>query len=155
MSLKKLVSTKFASCLSTACQNEGCRVKLDKIQSPHLLVSCVKYKIINNIDQRLCDFLLFVLPSQRPTSLRILELKGGTVGTKEFVRAHDQLQGGALLAESLDSKGEITDFNAHLVKKGIHPMAARMLLNPKYMVTFRGKSKTIRPLTCGDSLPDK
>jgi len=152
MTLKSVLKSNYAQCLSRACVDKGCKVKLGKLRPDHIVLSGTKYQLVFNYTQNLCDFLIFVNVSANPISLALVELKG-YVDEQEFDTAYSQLKHGAEIADQIASSSDVDHFAAYIAKTGMNAFAARMLVNPKFQIGFRGLRKPMKPLRCGDSLP--
>jgi hypothetical protein len=152
MTLKGVLTQKYAECLSTTCVDKGCKVKLDKLHPDHVILSGTKYQLVFKYTARLCDFLIFVNVSANPISLALVELKG-YIDEREFAKVHSQLSNGAVVANQIAASSQVDRFAAYFAKTGMNAFAAKMLVREKYQIAFRGSRCPMKPLHCGDSLP--
>lgn len=154
MTLRNVLRRDYSECLVNRLQDEGCRLRLDEIDHDHILFSGIKYKILFNYQENLCDFILFVNPDKNPVRVAIVELKGGFVDAREFDKAFRQLKNGANVAGQILDDVAVDQFGVFLTNGGISSMVTKVLRQDKYKVDFRGQRKPIRIKRCGDSLPN-
>lgn len=154
MKLIREIKSNYGSCLASKCSDYGCRVKLDKISSNHILISGTKYQRHFKYNEKLCDFILFDCIDSGEYGVAVVEMKGGKLGKFSIKDLHRQLQNGADTADKLSTSYEVRAFIPVTVKKKkVDTMARKtMLMKREYWVRFRGLLRTIEILKHGRSL---
>jgi len=151
MKLIKEIRADLGDCLASRCGDSGCRVRLDKIHSQHVIVSGTKYQGNREYRDKLCDFMVFNCDGSSTYRLAVIDTKGGIF---DIDGLHRQLQNGADVAGRLSGSYRIEAFVAVAVKKQrIHVMARKAMLgNRKYWVRLREFFEVIRILKHDRSL---
>ena len=154
MRLIEEIEENYANCIASRCRDAGCRIKLDKVCSKHILISGEKYQRWFNYNNKLCDFILFDCTGSVKYRLAVIEMKSGNVDEHDMKGIHEQLQNGANIADQLSSSYEVQSFIPVAVKKkGLHVMASKtLLMNDKYKVRFRSFCEMIKILKNDGSL---
>lgn len=135
-------------CLVRLCSEAGCRVSLEGLPNPHVVMSMERPGA--PIDQREphCDYLVAYRDQTAQDGLVALELKKTIKDVGELV---DQLQGGASVAELLLSGVPNIKFVPVVAGKA-HPHEYRVLRKKSVNVKFRGKEWLVQRIRCGDTL---
>ena len=140
MKLIEEISNSHGNCLARKCGDAGCRIKLDRISSKHIIISGTKYQRYFRYRHKLCDFILFDCNQNDKYRLAVIETKGGKLDIFDIRGLHEQLQNGAKIANGLSASYEVHAFIPVTVKKKRIDVMARktLLMNKKYWVKFRG-----------------
>jgi hypothetical protein len=154
MKLIREIRRDYCNCVASKCSDHGCHVKLDKINSNHVLVCGTDYQRHFKYHDKLCDFILFDCVDGSKYRLAVIEMKGGKLDKFDIKDLHEQLQNGANIAAKLSSSYEVQAFVPVTVKKkGVDPMARKtLLMNEKYRVRFKGFFELIEILQHDASL---
>lgn len=139
MKLIKEINNSYGNCLARKCGDTGCRIKLDRIDSKHIIISGTKYQRYFKYYDKLCDFILFDCNQNDKYRLAVIEVKGGKLDIFDIRGLHKQLQNGAKIANRLSTSYEVQAFMPVTVKKKRIDIMARktLLMNKKYWVRFR------------------
>lgn len=154
MKLIREINNNYGNCLASKCSDHGCQVKLDRINSNHILVSGGKYQRYFKYKDKLCDFILFDCIDSAKYRLAVIEMKGGKLDEFDIKDLHKQLQNGANIADKLSRSYEVQVFIPVTgKKKKVDPMARKALLMKKeYRVRFRDFFELIEILKHNGSL---
>ncbi len=154
MKLIKEINKTYNSCLASKCSNAGCKIKLDRICSKHVLISGTKYQRYFHYTDKLCDFILFDCISNVEYRLAVIEMKGGNLSEYSIKDLHKQLQNGADIAHTLSSSHVVQTFIPITVKKKrVSVMASKtLLMNSKYKVKYKHFFEMIKILKHNMSL---
>jgi hypothetical protein len=139
MKLIKKINSECGNCLARRCGDSGCRVKLDRINSKHIIISGTRYQRYFRYKDKLCDFILFDCNDDGTYRLAVIDLKGGKLDIFDIPGLHKQLQNGANIAEKLSASYKVGVFMPVTVKKKRIDVMARktLLMNKKYWVRFK------------------
>ena len=153
MSLPNNLLSNYHKCTSSHCNDAGCRIKLDRLYSHHIIISGTKYQQCLGYSEPLCDFIVFDSDCSNELRVFTVELKGGNVELQDIRKAHTQLQNGASIVENMVGNTSVTAFYARLAKgKNVNVMVPKFLRLEKYKVRFRQFSVEIALIRCDSSL---
>jgi len=146
MQLIEEIASTYCNCVATRCKDSGCMIKLDQINSSHVIISGTKYQNYYSYTQKLCDFLLFDCDTDSEYRLAVIEMKSGNLVTTDIKDIHEQLQNGANIAEVMSNQHDVEYFVPVMVKKkSIDPMITKtLLMTDKYRVKFKQHDEKIR-----------
>ena len=131
--------------LCDGCRRHGCRVSLDDIPSPRIIVDADRAFPAHGITGKRCDYVLFWRGGAHETLVTVpLELKSGEVDASE---ASAQLEQGAAFAARFIPSDITSTCHPILVHgRRFHPYQRRTLNRAK--VRFRGQQLTVKTARC-------
>ena len=145
--VRQAINKKKASSASVKKLNkEGCKVSLKGVPQPRLVID---FDRLLRPDQKRCDYLFVAEVSGEPGWVVPLELKAGRPNVSQAVQ---QLQAGAHATERLIPTGTQVDFRPVVVSGSMGKAGKLDLRRNKVKVKFRGHSKAIQWISCGDPL---
>lgn len=135
------------SALACSCDKCGCKLNLDeRLPTPWALVDMDARSLGLRAITR-CDY-LFVAEEGSGCWVVPIELTRGR--NKKAAEVQKQLQRGADLADSHLRQSTEVKLRPVLAARGIKKGERKPM--KKVRITFRGQSKPIKPISCGDSL---
>ena len=142
--LKKNLGT----CFTSNINKKGCRVLLDKVVRPYLIVDLDhKNAPLGSNDPR-CDYLFFADDTDQKSSWVVpIELKGGGFKASEVFK---QLQAGAKIAEKFVAKNLSSKFCPILFSGEVNKYERDKMREKK--VKFHNHREFIRVAKCGQPL---
>jgi len=131
--------------LSTSNGRDGCRMSMQDVPRPRVLVDADLAFPAHNMNGKKCDFILFLFENAGRFLTVPVELKRGKFSASE---ASEQLQRGADFVDRVVPKSVNTLCSPVLFRgrKRIHEKQLKVLNRSK--VRFRGKQLTIRIARC-------
>ena len=133
--------------LSDTCKRDGCRVFLEDVPHPRVVVDADRAFPAHNIKGKRCDYILFFIGATEDTLVMVpMELKSGKVHASA---ASEQLQGGAEFADRFTPDHSSVKPTCHPILfhgKPIHEKERKELNRAK--VRFRSQQLTIKTARC-------
>ena len=133
--------------LSNTCRKDGCRVSMEDVPTPRIVVDADRAFPAHNVEGKRCDYVLFFIGTAADTLVIVpMELKGGTVDASV---TSEQLQGGAKFADRMTRGHSGVKPTCHPILfhgNRIHKMERKALNRTK--VTFRNQQLTIKTARC-------
>lgn len=88
--------------LSNTCRKDGCRVSMEDVPTPRIVVDADRAFPAHNVEGKRCDYVLFFIGTAADTLVIVpMELKGGTVDASV---TSEQLQCGGEVRRSYDAR---------------------------------------------------
>ncbi len=150
--MKKFVDNlraSFPKSVAHSCAARRCSIRVDVNPKSTVILNLDKHQEnYSKGTSKLCDFLIF--HANTKIAVCAAELKGGNVKAKQ---ARDQIQEGAVLAESILEKRKTTDFHPVLVRnrsKRLDPLDYKFFQNN--LVNFQKTQFHIQIVPTGDPL---
>ncbi len=140
-------------CIATRIRKRGCRVNLEGVPTPRVIVDFDRPgSPLGSSDER-CDYLFMADAADGDGWVVPLELKGGQFDASKIA---GQLQAGAGAAERIVPRTIAVRFRPIAVHRGDTTKEARNRLKQKpILVRFRGKDVPLRRMKCGQKLADQ
>ena len=127
-----------------SCSRDRCQVDLTGAPSPRLIVDADSVWPALKMEDKRCDFILFLSGGGGVLTVAPIELKSGDFGASQAV---DQLQAGAAFAHQVLPSAARTECRPILFCKSIHRKQRADLARGK--VNFRGRKITVKIARCG------
>lgn len=148
--LKTVCAALDQRCLVNGTLNKSkCKIPMQGVPSPHLVVDFDKPKSPLGPSQARCDYLFVAEGSGGPGWVVPLELQLGSLDASKVVR---QLQAGATAAEEFIPSGERVKFRPCAACKSRHRAEIQRLKRKSSRIGFHGHSEAVRLMTCGEPL---
>ena len=137
----------FSAAEVRRCEKEGCKLLLDEIQSPALILDCDRYCGLLGLSGEMCDYFVFQFSPTLTVAVVDMKSERDVAAT----RAVEQIQAGASELQRIVDEPQAVSLYPILLHSGIkHTNELKVLLNRK--VKFRGARYGIIYKRCGTRL---
>lgn len=145
--VRKKISGK---CLVQTCRTAGCRLSLQNVPRPYLIIDFDEPESPLGKAEERCDYLLLADNNRQGHWVVPLEFKKGRVDASKVIK---QIKAGINVAEQLIPRKSPIVFQPVVVHGSIHRQELNKLKDKKNKVRFREHRRTIRLIKCGGKLP--
>lgn len=136
----------FEDCFVDICKKRGCKLHIASIKHFALILDCDKYQEKLNIQEEICDYIIFARPKISLIVIGVVELKSGRADVE---KACNQIKKGAQIAEEITQgikKAHLFPILVHTGHlkhhgKSINSMQAKEIT--KERIIFKGKNYII------------